>query len=114
MLARSLAEADRCATQRERAKHTQTALRSGAAGRRKPNDWVALHRAASDPTTSSRCAGRGAHGRVAEAFHSENGRAHKQRRRTEEARVERDAVRHDVIQFLLCALTPEFSCKGFQ
>jgi len=68
-----------CAMQRERARNTQTALRSGGAARRRPNDLIGGDRAASDPTIPSRCFGRGARGPAADAFQGEDGLAHKRR-----------------------------------
>ena len=100
-------ESCRRATQRERARSSEkAALRSGVAAQRGSNDFVAIARAGSDPTTRSRSVGRGAHARAGEAFKGEHGPAHERRRQIEGARVEGGAFRRAVIQFSLCALTP--------
>ena len=66
---------------RERAMNAQTALRSGGAARRQPNDSIGLVRAARDPTIRSRCLGRGAHGTASEADQGANGPGHTRRQR---------------------------------
>jgi hypothetical protein len=78
-LARSLTEADIRAVSRERAKSRRTTLRTGAADRRQPNDFIGILRAARNPTIWSRGVGRGAHGAAREALEGENGTAHKRR-----------------------------------
>ena len=110
VLARSLAEADTRAMQRERAMSRQTAPRSGEAGWRRPNDSIELDRAASDPTIGSRCLGRGAPGTASEAHQGANGPGHTRRQRNMGVGVEVGANRRDVIQLFVCALTPQFSC----
>jgi len=59
----------------------------------------------------SKCLGRGADGAAEEAHDGANGPAHKRRQRNDGVHVGTGALRRDVIQFSLCALTPEFSCK---
>jgi hypothetical protein len=90
---------------RERAMNAQTALRSGGAARRRPNDSIGIDRAASDPTIWSRCLGRGAHGTASEAHQGANGPGHTRRQRNMGVGVEVGANRRDVIQLFVCALT---------
>jgi hypothetical protein len=106
VLARSLEEAGQCAMQRERAMNAQTALRSGGAPRRRPDDSFDIDRAASDPIIWSKCLGRGADGTAEEAHHGANGLAHKRRQQSDGVHVGTGALRRDVNQFSVCALTP--------
>jgi len=63
---------------------TQTALRSGGAGQRQPNECNEIVRAAANRTICSRSPGRRAHGAASEAHQGEQGPAHKRRRRNED------------------------------
>jgi len=108
VLARSQEEAD--TTERRARDDRPTAPRSGGAARRRPNDSIGIDRAGSDPTIGSRCLGRGAHRTASEAHQGANGPGHTRRQRNMGVGVEVGANRREVIQFFVCALTPQFSC----
>jgi len=54
--------------------------------------------------------GRAAYGTASEAHQGANGPGHTRRQRNMGVGVEVEAHRRDVIRFLVCALTPQFSC----
>ena len=98
--------------QRERAMNAQTALRSGGAARRRPNDSNRDRSRGERANDSVAMVGQGANGAVADAVQGENGPAHERRQR--KAAFEWRPTLAAATSFnSVCALTLKLSCKAF-